>query len=98
MRFLSWPPSAYRAQKPRHGRPMAGFCYWTVARAAPVRKGASTRTPRYAHPPAVAFSAGGDGGRRAPELSAPPTTATRKKPRQRGRGLGRDVCVTEGHP
>src|SRR5262249_773804 len=32
---------------------------------------------------AVAFSAGGDGGRRSPEL---PTRPTRKKPRQRGRG------------
>src|SRR5262249_59536394 len=32
---------------------------------------------------ALAFSAGGEGGRRSPEL---PTRATRKKPRQRGRG------------
>ncbi len=30
--------SAYRAQKPRHGGPMAGFCYWIAADGPPRRR------------------------------------------------------------
>jgi hypothetical protein len=43
----------------------------------------------------TAFSVGGDGGRRSPELHAPPTTANKEKAPGSEAGARLGLCVTE---